>query len=155
MGALFGVPYLRVIPVTQPAAGAEFTLQAPGSAHWRVLSVRFRLTTDATVAGREVALLADDGTNVFWQTAVDGGQAASLGTDYGTNDSANNYGGANVFRPLNFPAMGLWLESGNRLRSSTLNIQAGDQYSAVVAQVQEFHSGPGEILVPLVPGAVV
>lgn len=154
MGAIYGAPYLRVVTIANPAAGAEFTLRTPGESIWRVLSVRFRFTTDATVAGREVALIADDGTNAYWQTAVDGGQAASLGTDYATNQAFNVTGGANVFRPLNYPPEGLWLGPGNRLRTSTLNIQAGDQFSAIVAQVQEFHSGPGAIIVPLVPGAI-
>lgn len=152
MGMTYGAPYLRVISVTSPAAGAEWTLRPAGDVIWCVLSVRFRFVTDANVAGREVALMADDGTTSFWQTAVDGGQAASLTADHATVPGANNYGGANIFRPLAFPANGLWLAPGYRLRSATANIQAGDQFSQVAAQVQEFHTGPNANLVPLVPG---
>ncbi len=134
-------PAYQVVQVAQPAAGAEFTLRATGQGAWRVLSLAFTLATSAVVANRRIALLADDGTDVWGAFPSANDQAASLNMRYGAHDGAvsNAFGGTAWSIPL--PATGLLLLPGHRLRSTTLNIDVADQYSAVRALVREFLLG--------------
>lgn len=145
------VPYLRVIVVADPAAGAEEILTAPGGVFWRVLSVRYTLTTDATVANRITTLISDDGTSSFWQNGVSGGQTAGTTQAYSTTTGANNFGAGAIIRPMGYPDGGVWLYPGWRLRTATENIQVADQYSGFVALVEEFHSGPAAMNAPRIP----
>lgn len=144
------VPYYRVLPLANPAAGADFTITGPGQGGWRLISVRFRLTADATVAGREPALIADDGTTAFFQTVVRGGHSAGATQDYGTVPGAFDGGGADPFRGMPWPEKGIWLEPGWRVRSSILNLQAGDQISNIGFVVEEFPTGPLGVWLPTV-----
>lgn len=142
MGVKLNVPYLKAKIVVSPAAGAEFTITAPGEGLWRVISVAFTLTTDATVSNRSPSLLMDDGTSVVWRSCAAAVQTASLAWDYcafaGAGNS-DNTGSSNYF-PL--PDSGLILPAGWRLRSSTGNLQAADAITAVAAFVEEYPNGP-------------
>ena len=147
------VPYHKVLPLANPAAGANFVITGPGQGGWRLISVRFTLATDANVAGREPALIFDDGTTAAFQTVVRGGQAATTTQDYGTVPAAFDGGGADPFRGLPWPEKGVWLEPGWRVRSAILNIQAGDQISNIGFVVEEFPNGPRGMWFPTVARA--
>jgi hypothetical protein len=142
MGVKLNVPYLKAKAVASPAAGAEFTITAPGEGLWRIISLAFTVTTDATVSNRSVGLFVDDGTSVVWRSVAAAVQTATLAWDYcafaGAGNS-DNTGSSNYF-PL--PDGGLLLPAGWRLRSSTNNLQAADAYSAIAAFVEEYPNGP-------------
>lgn len=123
---------------TQPAAGAEISEAVPTNARWELLSFKYSLTTSATAATRNTSLLADDGTNVFWQgTQAGSGQAASLTYQYSHFPGATQVAGQSVIDIFASP-IGLQLTAGYRLRTNTLNLQAGDQYSAPQYLVREW-----------------
>lgn len=135
-------PRRRVVPFTAPAAGAEFTITPDKAALWRILSLRFVLTTDANVANRQVTLVADDGTTTFFQTGAVLNHAAGTALIYTTFEGAGVATTGFGTEHLPFPVPGVVLEQGFRLRSLTTAIQVGDQFSAIAALVQELPSGP-------------
>lgn len=134
--------FYQVVQVSNPAPGAEFALKSPGQGLWRVISVAFTLVTSAVVANRRVVLFGDDQTDVWavCPSAVD--QAASTTVRYGAHVGAVGSGLAGTALSIPLPGQGFILMPGHRLRSSTLAIDATDQYSAIRALVQEFPAGP-------------
>jgi len=117
--------------VADPGAGAEWTQTVTADQRWRVLTLRFTFTTDATVANRfpRVEIVAP-GAIVQWRSHVHTAQAASLAVVYnfaiGTDFiSTIDQGEANN----ELPDEGL--RGGMIIRSSTVGIVAGDDYSLV------------------------
>lgn len=145
------VSFLQVASRPAPSAGAEFTLSAPGQGLWRVMSLAFTLTTSAVVANRRVALLADDATDVWFAAESTVDVAASLTTRFGAYPGAAAAGLAASVVNIPLPHGGLILQPGHRVRSSTTLIDAGDQYSAIRALVQEYPYGPEFEWLPTVP----
>lgn len=146
-------PYHRAISLANPAAGAEFTITGPGKGLWRVISVAFRLVTDATVAARVPILTGDDGTTVWLKTADNTSQAASLTVDYGAFAGAAAGSVAGVYTHFPLGDNGVILYPGWRLRSTTSALQAGDQYSNIGFLVEEFPNGPSMEWLPTVDRA--
>lgn len=136
------VSFYRVVPVTTPAAGAEWAMTVPGQGFWRVISIAWRLITDATVADRNVILVADDQTDTYIESRSSVDQAASLTTRYSAFAGASPGGFATTLVQLALPGEGLVLAPGHRLRSRTVNRQAGDAFDSIRALVQEFPMGP-------------
>lgn len=154
MGVRNASPYAKIITVASPAVATEISIPAPGQGLWRVISLAFRLVTDANVANRAVQLFADDGTNVWWRASAAAVQAAGTTVDHGAFAGAATSTLTGTVATLALPSEGLWLEPGWRLRTITANIQAGDQYSAIAALVEEFPNGPREQWSPTVARAM-
>lgn len=136
-------PVRRLVRIPNPAAGAELSIDSDTGELWLVRSIVATLTTDATVANRVPVLLADDGTTEYFRTRSESVQAASLAVVYcGFSGSAGGVvAGASV--PLPWPTDGLPLPPGHRLRTSTVAIVAGDQWSAVGLWVDAYPHGTG------------
>lgn len=121
---------------TTPAAGADISETVPANAKWELISISFKLTASATVANRIVQFLADDGANVFTTITQSFVQTASGVVIYGWFHGALNNGGNGVNdSPI---PLHLTLNPGFRWRTSTLNLQAGDQYTAPQYLVREW-----------------
>lgn len=148
MGVRTVVPYVKLVKVQNPAVGVEFSLTAPGNGLWRVMSVVFRFVTSAVVATRTLTLVADDGTDVFFRTNASLQQVAAATVDYGAFEGASSGGFAGVVGIAPLIQDGIWLQPGWRLRSLTTAIDGGDQYSQIVALVEEYPSGPGSEWAP-------
>lgn len=126
---------------TQPAAGASFSLTVPGAFDTRLLSITYRLVTDANAANRAVTVDYDDGNGQLF--AREG--AGLVVTANTTQDFAGNVGrgvaewAANtiVFHPL---AESI-LEGGQKIQINVANIQVGDQLSRIVLKLERFPSG--------------
>lgn len=136
-------PFIRAVTVANPVAQAQFTLTAPGSAAWRVLALTFRLVTDANAASRAVRLQADDGGNPWFIVGPETDQAATIDRVYCVVNGSHGFAGLSGLQPLPWPDTGLWLRPGWRLRTTTTNLQAGDQYSEISAVVQEYPVAKG------------
>lgn len=150
MGVRGNIPFLKAQTFPAPAAGAEFTVTAPGQGLWRVISLAFQFVTDATVSNRSVSLLLDDGTSTVWRSCAAAVQTASLTWDYCAFSGAGNSDNTGTFNYFPLPESGLWLLPGWRLSSSTGNIQAADAYGAPAIQVEEFPNGPDAEWAPTV-----
>lgn len=144
------VSFYRPVTIANPAAGAEFTIQPPGGALWRVVGLAFRLVTDVTVADRNVNLSINDQTDTYTECRSGVDQAASLTGRYSAFSGAAVGGFAITLVNIALPTGGAILQPGHRLMSRTVNIQAGDQFSLIRALVQEFPQGPVEEWLPTV-----
>jgi len=132
-----GPGWLRTIVGTNPAAGAEISETVPTNAYWRVQSVYFQLTTDATATPRLPRLIIDDGTNVLATIEAPGTQAASLQWRYTWTTGTPHKAAANI-HPLACLPVPLWLGPGWRIRTLTYSLASGDQYYTVNLCVEEF-----------------
>lgn len=128
---------IRAIVGTDPAAGAESSETVPTNARWRVLNHRIALVTDATVANRTMQILIDDGTNTIYSLAANANQPASTTFTYHSFPAgAAGYASGNT---LNVPIPPeIMLMGGSRLRTSTGNLQAGDNYGPPLILVEEW-----------------
>lgn len=132
-----GPGLLRSIAGTDPALGIEIAETVPTNARWRLLGVRFTLTTDATVANRLPVLTIDDGATAYFTMPAFAVQAASLGVTY----QAAAFGfslAVSGQQCLALPSVDLILQGGHRIRTVTTAIVAGDNYSAPQLYVEEW-----------------
>jgi len=127
---------IRSITGTDPAANVEISETVPTGARWRPLSWRATLVTDANVANRVVDLIVDDGTNVIVQRSAISVQAASSTFAYIAAQGGDLGSSGNNQILIPWPA-GLWLPAGFRIRTSTLNRQATDNWGAPQMLVEE------------------
>lgn len=141
-------PFYRVHRIANPNAGAEFILQAPGSGLWRVVSLAFALATSAVVGSRRVSLRADDGTSTFFLSIAATDVAAGASVLCGAFAGGGVAGLGTEALTLGLPTDGLYLAPGFALRTVTDAIDVGDQYSAIVAQLQEFPIRPAGDYLP-------
>lgn len=132
-----GTGNLRVITGTVPAAGAEITENVPTGARWQVLSVRASLTTSATVANRTPEFAFGDLTGDVGRYSSGASQAAGTTTGYtfGNASLAPAVAGADVDVPI--PGT-ILLNQTQSFRTRTVNLQAGDQWTAPQYLVQEW-----------------
>lgn len=136
------VGYYRTVLVPTPAVGAEFVMTSPGQGTWVVLSLAWVLATAVGGSDRTVTLIADDQTDVWFRSLSGVSQAGAVTANYGAFPGVFSGGFATSLVNIALPSEGLVLLPGNRLRSSTPNLAAGDQFSAIRAQVREYPMGP-------------
>lgn len=141
-GKVDGRGWNRMVVVTQPSAGADFTVTVPTKAHWRLISVRAQLATSATAATRIPSFIIDDGAaNIPWVVPLAAFPTASQTHQFLINPSAGHlaqtYPSGAIIQSLGLPE-DYHMQAGWRFRTSTSSIQAGDQWSAIVLQVEEW-----------------
>lgn len=128
---LFERPNLFNQSVANPAAGADWTLTPSSTANVRLMTVTFKLTTDATVSTRDVFLeLVDASANVLSRISLNQAQGASLARDYNFATGLGHVGdvqGGSFWGAL----WDVWMQPNFVVRTSTTNIQAGDQFSLI------------------------
>jgi hypothetical protein len=132
-----GPGFIRNIVGTNPAAGVEIIETCPTGARWSLLSMVAQLVTSATVANRNPNLIVDDGANAFAMSWWNINHTASLTITYGAGQGFNISGALNgvVNAPIASPGR---LMAGNRFRTSTTGLQAGDDWGPPVYQVEEW-----------------
>lgn len=123
-----------------PAVATDWAITSPGNAWWRIVSLVATLTTDANAANRRVRLVAGDRSNRWYSSIASADQIAAQTVEYGAFEGATPGGLATVSLNLSLPTEGLLLRPGHRLEAVTTNIQAGDQWSAVMALIDEIPS---------------
>lgn len=124
-------PLELVYPDT-PAAGASFSLTSPGKQGWQLVSVAFRLVTDATVQTRFATVDYEDANGLlFASNGGQGGVAAGTTAFYSFNAnraSSEGSAGNQIFAPL-FPVQFM---PSQKLQINVLNIGVADQLSRIV-----------------------
>lgn len=136
--SLDGAGALRSIIGTTPGAGVEVTETVPAGVRWELLAFHVRLTTAVAAANRFVQLLLDDGTAIPYAQIYPftSAHAASLVFPYSFYAGGPTNVGQAAFQgalPIN-----LRLEAAHRVRTSTIAIQAADQYDQVQYLVREW-----------------
>jgi len=121
---------LTVVSVANPAAGAEISVTVPANERWELLALLFTFTTSATAANRTPAIQIGDGTNTAVRVIYHSTIAASiaLAMAWATTGSNAYAAGLRSITPL---PVGLTMEAGWIVSTSTALIQVDDQYSAI------------------------
>lgn len=145
-GALVGSPLegpgaIRVITATVPAAGADWSETVPTGAVWELVACRASFVAAAAVATRQPFMLLDDGVNALYYLSGHGGATANSTTLYQWAQGVPFTGLlAGAPAPIAVPTR-VRLSAGSRVRVSTINVQAADQWSAIVLLVNEWIAG--------------
>jgi hypothetical protein len=116
--------------VGNPAAGTDWTFTVPANDRVRTMMVLAILVTSATVATRQAKLVIDDGVSNLAIIPAAAAQLASLTQIYTFSPGAPNVGVLGTALQTGM-MQGFTAIGGYRIRSSTDNIQAGDQWSAI------------------------
>lgn len=136
--SLDGGGALRAIVGSAPGAGVNVTETVPTGARWELLSFESVLTTSVGVANRQHAITIDDGVNLYFIDSPAFVQAASLVGAYSYAQGQSKLAAPlNVAVPANLPANNRLL-AGHRIRTSVLNLQAGDVLAAPNYLVREW-----------------
>lgn len=132
-----GPGFVHTVAITQPAAGAEWTVTVPTNLRWRPLAAAAVLTTAAAVANRVPDVQLDDGANVYFVGVPNQSipAATPARVSYAQQIPA---AAANVTDVMVQLAEAAVLMAGHRISSLTRNIQAADQYSAIFLSVEEW-----------------
>lgn len=128
---------LLVVPVANPAAGADWQTQADSGRAWEILAGMWKLACSATVATRYPGLAVSWAGATVWQAQDPGGVVASSSTVYSTTSARLIEPAASVQGVGLIAAPPIYLPPGAVIGSQTKGIQAGDQYSAVNLLVRE------------------
>lgn len=138
---------IRTVTGANPAAGAEASDAVPQNVQQELLAYGIALVTDATVANRQPILVIDGGTTTNRRYLdVSDNQAASLTVTHlwypGSRlpDSASGLTVTDTQTVRIQPSLPGWLgplATGYRLRTITVNLQAGDDHAAPIFQVEE------------------
>jgi hypothetical protein len=129
---------VQSLPVAAPAAGAEWSAKVPAGEIWRVLSVRALLTTSAVVANRVPALVVADASRTLLTLGAGVNQAAGLAQLY---QWAKRLGATLTGQPAVSIANALpelVIPEGGSIGSLTAALDAGDQYSGVVLELEQW-----------------
>jgi hypothetical protein len=132
-----GPGFLRSITGSDPAAGAEISETVPTNARWRLIGLTAQLFNDATVANRFAALVFDDGASIYARATFDQATTTLQAPVHSWSMGGNPSGGQTNMRtmPLAQPNA---LLAGQRIRTATASLQAGDNWSAPVYLVEEW-----------------
>ena len=137
-GFLEGRGRVYVFLGDNPAAGNEISLTVPTNARWRILMIKLRLVTDATVIDRRVRIVIqnENGVTTF---------AANAGATQPENSDYYYYFGPHlpyltspVRYTISYPMPTLELPQGYIIKTSTENLQAGDNYYRPWIWVEEW-----------------
>lgn len=121
-----------------PAAGAEITHTIPTNEVWKIIAMRFSLVNDGTAANRITKIRITDGTNILgdWEpvevtVANDNTPftVSSAGSSYNISGAAHTH----ILIPNN-----IILPAGYTIGTSTVALQAGDNYSAAQIFFERF-----------------
>lgn len=132
-----GPGLIRSITGTDPAAGVEISESVPTGALWQLLGLSFTFIADATVASRETHTVIDDGTTILYQSGPSALVAASGASRFSLS-GLQAFSSSSSLRALPFNSPNFKLLAGYRIRTSTVNLQAGDNYATPQLLVEEW-----------------
>lgn len=137
--SLTGKGLLRVIPGTNPAAGAEILETVPTGARWRFIAMRAVLVTDATVATRVPSIVFQSAVPLeFLRIGPQTGQGLSTtGIFSWLSGQGYDSGALATIQSIGVPGS-MWLAAGHRIATVTTNLQAGDDWAAPVLFLEEY-----------------
>jgi hypothetical protein len=135
----YGRGKMRVLSGTTPGAGQEISEVVPSGALWRLLALRFTYASSAAGAPRGVCVFYDDGATFYGTTQPQQLQAVSTAIAYSLGAGYHLFAGAATV--INLPGLiDHYLPAGFRIRTTTLGLDPGDQYSAIAYLVEEWLS---------------
>jgi hypothetical protein len=134
-----GPGMLRYVVGSTPAAGAEISEAVPAQRRWTLLSFTALLTTSVTAASRNILLrTADNSSNIFHESPCYLAQTASTTFRYFLAQRPTLTAPLSNCIAMQMPPR-LFLKNGGTIKTSTTNIQAGDQWSAPIYTFLEWY----------------
>lgn len=134
-------PVLRVLPITAPAAGADFAKTIPGESTWMLVALTALLTPDNNATARAPVLQVTNGTQTIAQVPTGATIAASTATTISwICDGATTMTTA-VGATLTVNTPKLILPPGYVVQSATTAIHSGDTWTNIVLTVVEAFTG--------------
>ncbi len=126
----------RRVTVAPPGLGQEWVLSS-SSAFWKLRSGSWVLTTSAVVGNREPLLMLQDNGNRSYTAGSNVVQPANLVNRYVVGDTGSFGAIASNVRAMVWPA-DLVMRPTDAIRSFTIAIDAGDDYSALSFELEEW-----------------
>ncbi len=120
-----------------PAAGAEISVTVPTGARWRLISFTANLITSGVVVNRRVALVHDDGVNVYARAFCAANILASSNVFFTWADSYPVFANFDNQQMSALPGQDM-LIGGFRIRTLTLGLDAGDNWGPPQFLVEEW-----------------
>lgn len=137
---------LDVIVGANPVAGVEFSITVPPGEVWEFLAIKATLATNGTITNRSPNFIIDDGANtlvVMASALTEVATSSMIWSAYPGASSIATPAGASNTMP---GPIGMRMQGGFRIRSSTVNFQAGDQWTAIELVVRVRRAGAYQIL---------
>jgi hypothetical protein len=128
---------IRSIVGTTPAPGNDWIETVPTNARWRVRAMSFMFTADATAVTRNIGVVLDDGAYILrvFNGDTRGGNQAYI---FYYDDDPTQYYRTGFGNSPHRGAIEVVGRAGYRIKSNTDNMQAGDRYSDIRLQVEEW-----------------
>lgn len=134
-----GRGFLRSITGTDPAAGAEISETVPANRLWYLHAITSQLVTAVGGADRRTILLLDDGTNVLARAPSGATQTAATTFNYSGYHAATVTSAVSISSEIMFSLPDrILLRAGYRIRTTTVNLAAGDNWGAPQLAVEEW-----------------
>lgn len=129
----------RLIPVADPAAGADWTVTVPGGVQWKIIGGYAALTASATTADRlAYTYVTIDGYGVVYAYSTSAVVASTSGHYTITSDPAVVAAGINSdAQSLVYPSV--YFPESTEIGTNTLNLEEGDQWSQIVLWIEEVY----------------
>lgn len=129
---------LRTVAVSNPGAGADWSLTVPTNGQWRISSLNAQLAIANAGVARIVRIqILGAGGQLVWQSAAQ--QTGAINTTVQVSAAPGQVTTVVDTTTLNIAIPGLTLMNGTHvIRTSTSNINAGDQWSNIAVQVEEW-----------------
>lgn len=129
--------------IASPAAGSDWKFTPAGEQPCRILAFTAKLADSSTAASRMPGLqYADENGLVFWTGDAGAGQTASNTATYSWSigGSLVNRSALTGLERVSLALPNLWLLPGESISTLTQEIQAADQWSAIVVRYQTMDS---------------
>lgn len=130
----------HIVKAPTVVAATNWALKAPGGTWWRITSITARFVAAAAVANRVITLRANDQTSTWYAQEASRAVTSGETVDVCAHTGGGNTAAGAVTLGLALPAEGLLLPPGYQLVVVTTNMDAADQWSNVIAQVDEIPS---------------
>ena len=132
------VGFLELETISNPAAGDEFSIGPSANQMWRVHGLAFQLVASAGAANRIVHVEFAQQSTPIWELISGTTQTANQTRNYrcgGIGTTATFASGTSILLALPQPFL---MDELCVLRSSTENIQTGDQYAGIYVLAERF-----------------
>jgi hypothetical protein len=120
-----------------PAAGANAQITQPARTRWVLLAAAVHLATSAAAGSRKLSLVISFGAGPDIVLPAPATQAPSTGVDYTFAPGIASDGSDPLHQLIALPSE-VELAFGSTLHTSLAGIQAGDQFTALSAAIQEW-----------------
>lgn len=136
--------YWRRVTIPAPAVGTDWSQVVPGGRLWELLSIFGSLAASAAAVTRRPRLTVNDGAGVALQIPANTNLAASTTNTYTWAQGATSTS-AGTDSCMGIPDM--YLPAGFTIAAATLNLDVGDQWTAIQLTVYEYdiRTGPAQL----------